>query len=162
MANVVSIEPLEQAEIIFVIRRYQRASKDYMRVMNLILICSGILPFMIAFIFWVSSANIEFVIQIFFLLLISLVLFFIIVAFIYYFLQIFNKYRDALYKTKKIERCLILEKKQVAINNTFHFFIDSKVTYSIELPENEYYQYEVGDEINIEYSTYDKEYLGHY
>lgn len=162
MANIVSIEPLEQSEILFVIRKYHRASKEYMRAMNLLLILAGVLPFIVAFILWISAAGVEVVMEFFFLSLISLISFFIVIAFIFYFLQIFNKYRDAVYKTKSIERCMILEKKEVPYNHTFHFFIDSKVRYSFELPENEYHQYEVGDEINIEYSTYDKEYLGYF
>ena len=162
MAHILSVEPLEQAEIIFVLRRYQKASKDYMRVMNLILLSSGILPFVIAFMFLLYSADIDLVVQVFIFLLISLLAFFILVAVIFYFQQIYNKYRDAMAKTKTIESCVIIEKKAVPINLTYHFFIDSRVKYSIEVSEEEFDHYQPGDEINIEYTTFDKEYLAHF
>ncbi|MBK7689989.1 MAG: hypothetical protein IPJ31_02340 [Bacteroidetes bacterium] len=75
---------------------------------------------------------------------------------------LFRKYLDAQRQTKTIERCLVLEKKAISINQSYHIFIDSKVKYSIEVVENDYDLYEIGDEINIEYSTYDKEYLGYF
>jgi len=162
VANLVSIEPLEEAEIIFVLRRYQQASKDYMRIMNVLLLSSGVIPVIIACMFWLFDGNPELIFRIFFFLLFALLFFFIIIACVFYFLQVFNKYRDATLKTKFVERCAIREKKYVQVNNTFHFYVDSQVTYSIEIAASEYNDYEVGDEINIEYSRYDKVFLGYF
>jgi hypothetical protein len=133
-----------------------------MRVMNVLLLSSGVIPVIIAIMFWLYTANPFLIFQVFFFLLFALLFFFIIVATIFYFLQVFNKYRDAVHKTKKLEQCAVTEKKFVTLNQTYYLFVDSKVTYSIELPAHDYELYEVGDEINIEYSTYDKVYLGYF
>ncbi len=162
MANAVFIEPMDEDEIVFIRKRYEKASKDYMRVMNIFLIACGIIPFVLGIIFALISNDVAVFIQVFIIGMASLTSFFIIVAVVYYLLQIYNKYRDTKCQTKLIERCMIIEKKSMYINNTFHFFLNSDVKYSIELSENDFNQYDVNDEINIEYSRYDKEYLGYF
>ena len=162
MINVLSTENLEDDEAAFIINKYQKASKDYLRIMNMFLISCGVFPLAMGVLFSLIANDFGVFIRVFIICLISLIFFFIIVAGIYYFLFLFRKYLDAQHQTKTIERCLILEKKAISINLTYHIFINSKVKYSIEVEENDYDHYEVGDEINIEYSTYDKEYLGYF
>ncbi|MBK8144927.1 MAG: hypothetical protein IPK62_07975 [Bacteroidetes bacterium] len=162
MANVISTEKLEDEEAAFIINKYQKASKDYLRIMNLFLISCGVFPLVMGVLFSIIANDFGVFIGVFVICLISLIFFFILVASIYYFLFLFRKYLDAQRQTKTIERCLVLEKKAILINQSYHIFIDSKVKYSIEVVENDYDLYEIGDEINIEYSTYDKEYLGYF
>jgi hypothetical protein len=48
------------------------------------------------------------------------------------------------------------------LNNTYHFYLDNALKYSIEVSEDDFHRFEVNDEINIEYATYSKEYFGYY
>ncbi len=162
MANVLCTEKLEDDEAAFIILKYQKASKDYLRIMNLFLVSCGFFPLLMGVIFSVIAGDLNVFLQVFVTSLVSLIFFFIVVASIYYYLFLFRKYLDAQRQTKTIERCLILEKKSLSMNRTFHIYINSKMKYSIEVSENDFHQYEIGDEINIEYSTYDKEYLGYF
>lgn len=159
---MIFLEPLDESEIRFVTLKYEKASKDYLRIMNLFLISCGIFPVLIGFTFGLIANDVDVFVQVFIISLISLIIFFVVVAGIYYFLFLFNKYRDASQKTKIIEPCLVLEKKSMPLNNTFHVYIDSRIRYSIEVSEPDFNHFEVGDEINIEYTAFDKEYLGYY
>lgn len=162
MSHLLSIEPLDAAEAEFVMKRYDEASKEYMRLMNLTLISAGLMPVLVALLFWLSSAEIDRVVQVFIVLFISLLAFFIVVAVIFYFQQVYNKYKDSVAQTKTVESCIILEKRTVAINLTYHFYLDSRVNNSIEVSVEVYDRYAIGDEINIEYTTHDKMYIGYF
>lgn len=63
---------------------------------------------------------------------------------------------------KVVERTTIMRKVFMAGNKTFHFYLSSTEKLSIEVEMADYQLYRVGDEINIEYSLYAKEYFGYF
>ena len=70
--------------------------------------------------------------------------------------------RDIKYQTKTIETNAINQKMYVAQNDTCHFYIGSAVKLSIEVSPADFNHFNEGDEINIEYTTWSKEYLGYF
>ena len=70
--------------------------------------------------------------------------------------------RDIRLGNKTIEQTAIYRKQFVESNNTYHFFLRSTFKLSIEVSEEDYSNYDEGDEINIEYSTYSKNYFGYF
>ena len=162
MSNPIFIEPLEEDEMIFVAKKYEKASKEYLRIMNLFLIASGLIPLILAISFGIVLNDIRMFYRVFTISLISLITFFCIVSVIFYFIQVYAVFKDKKFNTKTLERCNISKKNYVEINHSFHFYLNSEVKYSIEVTENDFNLFNLGDEINIEYTTFSKEFLGYY
>lgn len=64
--------------------------------------------------------------------------------------------------TKTIERVHLTRKVYMLQNNTHHFYLDSPTKLSIEASPEDYARLDEGDEVNIEYTTCSKIYLGYY
>ena len=64
--------------------------------------------------------------------------------------------------TKTVERAHLTRKVYMLQNNTHYFYLDSPTKLSIEASPEDYNRYDAGDEVNIEYMTYSKIYLGYY
>jgi hypothetical protein len=79
-------------------------------------------------------------------------------------------YRNNLYRiqldlkknTKTIERAIITRKRFMPQTNTCYFFLDSPTKLSIEVSSQHFDRLNIGDEVNIEYSTYGKAYFGYF
>lgn len=69
---------------------------------------------------------------------------------------------DVKHTTKTIELTRITRKQYMPQNNTFYFYLDSPHKLSIEVSELYFRKLDQGDEVNIEYSTYARLYLGYY
>lgn len=70
--------------------------------------------------------------------------------------------RDTQRKLKTIEQLTISNKQFIPSSRTFYFYLPSKVKYTIEVSEEDYNQYQIGDEICIEYSKYGHHYFGYF
>lgn len=64
--------------------------------------------------------------------------------------------------TKTVERVHLTRKVYMLQNNTHHFYLDSPTRLSIEASPEDYARLDEGDEVNIEYTTCSKIYLGYY
>jgi len=64
--------------------------------------------------------------------------------------------------TKTIETNRITRKVYVRTKNTCYFYIDSKITMSIEVSVNDFERMNEGDEVSIEYATHSGLYLGYF
>jgi hypothetical protein len=73
-----------------------------------------------------------------------------------------NVQRDIKNKTKTIETCMVTKKLFVATSGSYYFYIASAVKLNIEVTIDDYEMIQEGDEINIEYTTYSKQYLGYF
>jgi hypothetical protein len=69
---------------------------------------------------------------------------------------------DVKHQQKIIESVEIIQKKFMPQNQSFHFYIKSQIKMSIEVTQDDFLKFEEGDEINIEYSKYSKEYFGYF
>jgi hypothetical protein len=70
--------------------------------------------------------------------------------------------RDLRRGTKTIERSRVIRKLYMPQTDTYFFYIDSPNRLSIEVSEYQYHAAGLGDEVNIEYTTVSKYYLGYY
>lgn len=61
-----------------------------------------------------------------------------------------------------IEKTHITEKKYMPQNDSYYFYLDSPTKLSIEVSQDDYRKLDIGDEINIEFGRYSKEYFGYY
>lgn len=69
---------------------------------------------------------------------------------------------DLRQRTKTIEVSHITRKQYMPQNNTYFFYIDSPTRLSIEVSNGDFHRLNVGDEVNIEYTTFAKLYLGYF
>ena len=162
LKNKYFIEPFEDSEKEFIEQKYKRISKEYLQMMNYFLIACGIIPIFIAFLYYIFSLKRLTFLYVFIIGFSFMILFFIVIATIYYFYQVFSIYKDNTHQLKVTEHCIIIEKKYMSLNQSFHFYLDSEIKLSIEVSESDFQYYNLGDEINIEYSQYSKEYFGFY
>lgn len=70
--------------------------------------------------------------------------------------------KDIARKYKIVEKSEIVRKRYMKENNSFHFYISSPTRLSIEVEAADFTAYDIGDEINIEYTRNAKIYLGYY
>jgi hypothetical protein len=63
---------------------------------------------------------------------------------------------------KTVEQTIVSRKMFIESNNTYHFYLNSTFRLSIEVSKEDYGNYAEGDEINIEYSSYSKNYFGYF
>jgi len=63
---------------------------------------------------------------------------------------------------KIIECTKIYKKKYMHQNNTFHFFINSRILKTVEIDQKTFERYEINDEINVEYTPKSLKLLGYY
>ncbi|GBL35420.1 hypothetical protein EMGBS15_10150 [Filimonas sp.] len=153
---------MEDDELAFIQKRYLKESKLYMFGMNRVLIAAVVIPFLAALIYYVRFERNDIMIQAFLYALAITLIFSGIIAFFSYKRGLLDIKKDLKEKTKIVESALITEKKYMALNHTWHFYLHKAFKYTIEVSEADFDRFEVNDEINIEYSRYSKEYFGYY
>ena len=155
MSNYIKIEPLEEDELAFMHKKNEQERKTYFTIIKMVLIISLAIPFIVAIIYHIRFQRTDIMMQAFIQALCITLSFSAIISF-------FTYRRSLNEKTKIVESSLISEKKFMPLNNTYHFYLDNALKYSIEVSEDDFHRFEVNDEINIEYATYSKEYFGYY
>lgn len=76
--------------------------------------------------------------------------------------KLLRLHQDLRHNTKTVERTIITRKRYMPQNDTCYFFLDSPTKLSIEVSPEHFEQWQPGDELSIEYTTYSKEYLGYF
>lgn len=76
--------------------------------------------------------------------------------------NLYRIHRDLRAGTKTIERAVITRKRFMPQTNTCFVFLNSPNKLSIEVSQHHFDRMNVGDEVNIEYSTYGKAYFGYF
>ena len=147
MSNYIKIEPLEEDELAFMHKKNEQERKTY---------------FTVAIIYHIRFQRTDIMMQAFIQALCITLSFSAIISFFTYRRSLLDIRKDLNEKTKIVESSLITEKKFMPLNNTYHFYLDNALKYSIEVSEDDFHRFEVNDEINIEYATYSKEYFGYY
>jgi hypothetical protein len=160
--NTIRVEPLEEDELVFLQRIYQKESKDYLFSMRILLVFTVLIPFLIALYYLLRFDELRLMWQAFTYALVTTLVLFLIVLYFLYQRNVKPYYLDTHHKTKTIERALITSKKHMPQTNTYHFYLNSMVKYSIEVSVIDYFLLEEMDEVNIEYSTHTHEYFGYF
>jgi len=153
---------MEEDEVAFITKLHAKESRGFMFGLNLMLAAVVLISFIVAMVYYIRFERTDIMLKAFLYALCISIMFFVIVSLLSYKRALLNVRKDLNEKTKIIESCLITEKKFMPLNNTFHFYINSTFKYSIEVDVVDFRRFEVNDEINIEYSTYSREYFGYF
>ena len=154
--------PLEEDEILFLERRFERVRKEYMYGMKLLMWICVLLPVVTALLSLLNdTVYIPLAVIYGYGQLITAIAFVLIMGANYY-RGLYPIKKDLHHRIKLAFPVEILRKRYVAQNNTHHFFISGGLKYSIEVDANYYDNYQVGDEVMIEFTRYSKIFLGYY
>lgn len=155
-------EPLEEDELAFIRKKHDTESRSYVYAMNRLVVLAALVPAVVAFGYYVVTEKQDMLYRVYFTGLAFLLVFFSFVAWMSYRHKLQKFKRDLAHRQKVIEPCTIESARFMPQNQTYHFFIHSRVKLSIEVDENTFQRLQEGDEINIEYAPYSGEYFGYF
>lgn len=155
-------ESLTKDELSFLKQKEAKDRRQLYHVARMLLVFCFVCPFAGA---WVKALKgDEFAFSYFY--------YFIGVAFLLLFSGsvLYWTYRQNLYKvqqdirhgTKMIETVTITRKQYMPSTDTYYFYLTSALKLSIEVNEEDFRKLDKGDEVNIAYTSYSKEYLGYF
>jgi hypothetical protein len=156
------LEPLNDEERAFLKRKEQRDRRQFYRSVQLLLLICFVLPFAMAWGKAIAGMPNPFSYTNYFAGVGILGSLAGIGAVISYRNGLHRLHLDLRKGTKTIERAIITRKRFMPQTNTCYFFLDSPTKLSIEVSQQHYDGLKVGDEVNIEYSTYGKAYFGYF
>lgn len=162
MSNTCRLEGMDPEELAFLERRYTREQKAYMQGMRGFMLVVVVLPVFAGLWYYLRYRQTDVMYRAFGYTLVILLILFVLTAWLTYRRSLFDLHRDLREKTKIIESTHILEKKYMALNQTYHFFLDRAQKYTIEVSSEDFERFAVNDEINIEYARYSREYFGYH
>ena len=156
------LEPLSEEELAFLQKKERKDRHYFYRAMRVIMIVCFVIPFIIAWIGALIGKPDAFSYWKYFAGVAYLLCFAGICVYISYHYYLRKIQLDIRNHTKTIERARITEKRFMEMNNTCYFYLDSPTKLSIEVDGKDYERMEEGDEVNIEYTTVSKMYLGYF
>lgn len=157
-----TVLPLEEDEILFLERRFERVRMEYMYGMKLLMWICVLLPVVSALLSLLNdTVYVPLPVIYGYGQLITAIAFILIMGANYY-RGLYQIKKDLHDQTKLAFPVEILRKRYVTQNNTHHFFISGGLKYSIEVDPNYFDQYQEGDEVMIEFTRYSKIFLGYY
>lgn len=169
------IEPMDESELEFLQQKKDKEFASFFKVMRLMAIIGVLIPLAGGVAMAIASHYSEnfkrelerhkdvgnpamnyFIAMAFILVLIF------VVGYITYLRTMKGMVRDLKYRNKIIEQAEVTRKLYMPQNNTYHLYINSPTRISIEVSREDYNSFNEGDEINIEYSQYSKNYFGYF
>ncbi|MEZ5045857.1 MAG: hypothetical protein R2831_02585 [Chitinophagaceae bacterium] len=148
-------------ELAFVQKLHDKQSRDFSFALRLVFLICILIPLLAGLLSYFKKPDLQSMLYMygFAQLLVTVLLF---AGLWIYYLSHLRKYKLDIKHRKKTQYVVsIKEKSEIEFNHTFHFFIHHPLKYSIEVSENDFHFYQVGDELAIEFSKYSKEYLGY-
>ncbi|OJW84610.1 MAG: hypothetical protein BGO69_07760 [Bacteroidetes bacterium 46-16] len=155
-------EPLEVEEIIFLVRKEQKERKQYFRVFSFLMIMSFIIPFAGAWYRAFEGAPNAFSLPRFFVSACVLLTISGAAVWSAYRVNLRKIQADIKSRTKTVECAHVVRKLYMPQNNAYFLYLDSTNKLSIEVQETDYYRLQAGDEVNIEFATHSRLYLGYF
>ncbi len=155
-------EPITNDELKFLKDKELEERHPYFKVYQLFMIASFVFPYIFAWYRAKDGITTAFSKVRFFSVAGMLLFVFAFVVYVTYRVFHYKLQLDIKHKTKTIDTNKITGKTYVTNSNTYHFYLDSLSKISIEVSESDFYNFEIGDEICIEYFTYSQEYIGYY
>lgn len=169
--DALSIAPLEEEELNFILKKFQKEQHSFWRVLRGLVVLGLLIPLLTLFLLksmpdevvWKRELREKQFPDYYFLIVAGVLLLIILIGSYYSYWSTIRKIAlDVKYRRKIIERTIILRKVYMPQNKAFYFYINSDKKLSIEVNADDYSFYQEGDEINIEYSQYAGEYLGYF
>jgi hypothetical protein len=159
---MVTREPMAAVEVAYLQAIVDEHRQSYFKMFWLLLFISVCVPY--PFAYTQETDDSEFVFSLFRYVCITAVLMFVFMTsfFVGYLVKNKNVHKDIKMKLKDIEVCTITQKVFMEINNTYHLYIDCSIRLNIEVNEADFMKVMPGDQINVEYGSFSKEYLGYF
>jgi hypothetical protein len=155
-------EPLEDDELAFLQRKEGKERQQFYKLIRMAMIVAFVVPFIMTWVNALSGKDNPFSYGYYFASTGIIMLLSGGVVYMVYHNTLQVVQRDISHATKTIELTHISRKQYMAQNNSFHFYLTSPTRLSIEVSEKDYHRLDEGDEVNIEYTTYSKMYLGYF
>ena len=156
------LEPLSDEERSFLKKKETRDRRQFYRSVQALLLICFVLPFAMAWGKAIAGMPNPFSYAYYFAGVAILGSLTGIGAVIAYRNNLYGIHQDLRKGTKTVERAVITRKRFMPHNNACYFFLDSPTKLSIEVSPEYFDRLNVGDEVNIEYSTYGKAYFGYF
>jgi len=156
------IEPLNKEELIFLKKKEERDRHYFYLAVRMIMIICFVIPFILAWISALLGKPNAFNFGRYFFGVGFLLCFAGLCIYISYHYYLRKVQQDIRLHTKTVERTQITQKKFMPQNGVYYFYLDSPNKLSIEVEEKDFNRFEDGDEVNIEYTTFSKQYLGYF
>jgi preprotein translocase subunit YajC len=166
MVNNISIEAMRDDEVLFITERYKSLSKNYIKLLHLftLVIGLGMVLLIIGRQREAMQYNDTLKKEAYFSIVGSSLITWLVIVVGVYFIMVYRYYMDFKKKQKIIEPILvqykhILDVKGIPKNYVCIGHFKHKV---IEVTPNDYAIINIGDEINIEYARYSKEFFSYF
>ena len=156
------LEPLSNEERAFLKGKETRDRRQFVRAIQMLLVICFVLPFAMAWGKAIAGVPNPFSYLNYFAGVAILGSLSGVACYIAYRTGLYRIHLDLQKNTKTIERANITRKRFMPQTNTCYFFLDSPTKLSIEVSQQHFDSLNVGDEVNIEYSTYGKAYFGYF
>lgn len=158
----VHTESLNLSERQFLMRRARHEGRQLYKVARVLMALCFLIPFLLAWLWALDGAPDPFSPKRYFLGVLLLGTLSGGGIYLAYKKVLYPLRADLRIGTKTIERTHLMRKVYMLQNNTHHFYLDSPTRLSIEASSEDYQRFDEGDEVNIEYTTFSKIYLGYY
>ncbi len=155
-------EPLEVDEILFLVKKEAKERKQYYKVFSFLMVLCFVIPFAGAWYRAFDNAPNAFSPLRFFVSAGILLTISIAALWAMYRINVRRVQADIKEQTKTIECAHVVKKTYMPQNNTYFLYLDSTNKLTIEVDENDYHRLEKGDEVNIEFTTHARLYLGYF
>ncbi len=156
------LEPLNEDERDFLKQKEKRDRRQFVRAVQMLSVICFVLPFAMAWGKAIAGVPNPFSYLNYFVGVAILGSLSGVGCYIAYRGNLYRIHLDLQKNTKTIEQTTITRKRFMPQTNTCYFFLDSPTKLSIEVSQHSYDTLNVGDEVNIEYSTYGKAYFGYF
>ncbi|MBL7720321.1 MAG: hypothetical protein JNL72_15900 [Flavipsychrobacter sp.] len=155
-------EPLELKEVSFLLEKAQRDKKVYYKIFRVLMIASFVFPFIGSWYRAFEGAPNAFSLGRFFVSTGILLAISFTAMWFAYKVNLGKLQADLRSRTKTVETAHILRKAYMHRNDAYYFYIASPNKMSIQVSNEDYHRLDIGDEVNIEYYTHSKLYLGYF
>lgn len=156
------LEVLNEEELAFLRKKERKDRHHFFRTVQILMIICFVVPFVLAWIGALEGKENAFSYGRYFLGVLYLLCFAGLCTYISYHYFLRKIRRDIQVHTKTVELAHVTEKKFMPQTDTYYFYLDSPVKLTIEVSDKDYHRFTEGDEVNIEYTTYSKLYLGYF
>jgi hypothetical protein len=155
-------EKLNASEREFLLRRARREQRQIYKAARALMIMCFVIPFLLAWLWALDGAADPFSPKRYFLGVILLGALSGIGLYAAYRKGLGPVRADLRIGTKTVEQARLTHKVYMLQNDTHYFYLNSPNKLSIEASPDDYERFNAGDEVNIEYTTHAKIYLGYY
>lgn len=155
-------EPLEEEEILFLVRKELKERKQYYKVFSLLMIMSFVIPFAGAWYRAYDGAPNAFSVPRFFVSAAILLTISGAAVYLTYRVNLRKVQTDIRTRIKTIECAHVVRKLYMPQNDSYFLYLDSKNKLSIEVQANDFHRLDTGDEVNIEFTKNARLYLGYF